>query len=95
MKPKRKQLLSSTAFPLTMALKPETVHDKKWNYIYKKNSIKQCENSDQFKKKKKKRKESSYYFYHTESAFSHQQREPVIKTSEAYCTDSSPMSRLN
>lgn len=33
-------------FSLTMALKPETVHEK-WHYILKKNNIKQCENSDQ------------------------------------------------
>ena len=37
--------------------------------------------------------ESSYYIYHTESAISHQQREPVIKTIEAYCTDSVQLTR--
>lgn len=35
-----------------------------------------------------------HYFYYTESAISHQQREPVIKVIEAYCTSESPMSQL-
>lgn len=66
-------------------------------YIYKKkNTTKQCENSDQLKMNKKKNTlESSLFFYHTESAISHQQREPVIKSIEAYCTDSSSMLWIN
>lgn len=74
-----------------------SVHDQKWNYIYKKNTIEQCGNSDQLKINKKKSSSSSYYyyFYHTESAISHQRREPVIKMIEARCTDGSPKSRYD
>lgn len=59
-------------------------------YIFKKNTIKQCESNDQLQINKK--KTHLNHFYYTESAISHQQREPVMKMIEAYCTGGSPMS---
>lgn len=87
-------------FSLTMALTFRCANHKLYMirneiiYIYlKKNTIKQCENNDQLQINKI--KTHLNHFYYTESAISHQQREPVMKMIEAYCTCGSPMSQYN
>lgn len=61
-------------FSLTMALKPETVHEK-WHYILKK------QHQAVWKQRSASNKLNHHYYYLKiiQSAISHQQREPVIK----------------
>lgn len=61
-------------FSLTMALKPETVHEK-WHYILKKTTSSSVKTAISFKQIES----PLLLFKIIQSAISHQQREPVIK----------------